>query len=126
MTTTDMAFMGIVGVDELAAGALALNATWLVMFLGFGIIAACGPLIAQALGSGDERGVRRSARQGFWVAATLTPFVILGLWFIPDALLMAGQPPHLVETGQRFRSHPEFRYAGVARHWCPLGSVRRP
>ncbi len=78
INTTDVIMIGWLGTEALAASALG---TWLFLTLylfGLGMLTPVAGLTAQALGAGDSRGVRRTVRQGLWVAVTLAvPFTVM-------------------------------------------------
>ena len=66
--TTDVIMLGWLGPKYLAAGALA-NALFIcAQLFGIGVVGAVAPMVAQALGARDYRSVRRTVRQGIWVA----------------------------------------------------------
>ena len=62
--TSDTIAMGWIDSSSLAAGALASRFYQPFFFLALGISLAVGPLVAQGIGAGDERQVRRAFRQG--------------------------------------------------------------
>ena len=102
ITTTDLLMMGWLGPRHLAAGSLGLNTVWLFLFFGFGVVAAVGPLCAQALGAGSARAVRRTLRQGVWVALCLTLPTILALWQCQWILIALGQDPALAAMAEPY------------------------
>src|SRR5260370_13448552 len=68
MMTTDIAFIGRLGSEALAAASLA-HAVFFVSFtFGMGLVSAVAPLAAQAFGARDPRMVRRALRGGPWGA----------------------------------------------------------
>ena len=72
MMTTDLALIGRLGDEAVAAAALA-NTVYFVSFtLGMGVISAVAPLAAMAFGARDPHRVRRAVHVGFW-AALLIP-----------------------------------------------------
>lgn len=91
ITFTDFIMLGWLGEQDLAAAALGLNWVWMVQFLGFGILASVGPIAAQALGARSLRLVRRTVRQGFWVALTVTPFLVAAAFHTEPILVLLGQ-----------------------------------
>lgn len=102
MVTTDVVMMGWLGPTQLAAGALA-NAVYMpVMQFGFGIVTAVAPLAAQALGARDFRGVRRTVRQGFWLAAILGALFAIPLWNSGPIYMLIGQNPELSALAQGY------------------------
>lgn len=74
--TTDVVMMGWLGPEYLAAGTLATAFFHPFMVLAFGVLTAVSPLVAQAIGRRDFRQIRRSTRQGFWVALVLCLLLI--------------------------------------------------
>ncbi|WP_193335259.1 MATE family efflux transporter [Devosia beringensis] len=101
LTATDVIMTGWLGPDFLAAGALATAFLMPFLLLGFGIVGAVAPLVAQARGARDIKAVRRVVRQGMWagiaVAAVLVPLLLqirpifIALGQDPDATIMAEQ-----------------------------------
>src|SRR5262245_29797077 len=68
MTTTDLAFIGRIGDEPVAAAGLAGTIYFVSFTLGMGLMAAVAPLAAQAFGAGNALMVRRSLRTGLWAA----------------------------------------------------------
>lgn len=102
INTTDVVMIGRLGPDELAASALG---TWLYLTLnlfGLGVLTAISALTAQAHGAREPRAVRRTVRQGLWVALTLAiPFTFLMAqadWLF----VLFGQPPETVALALPF------------------------
>ncbi len=76
--TTDVLMMGWLGREALAAGTLGSNMLFPMYLFGMGIVTATAPMMAQALGGRQFRAIRRTARQGFWVAFLYcVPVVVL-------------------------------------------------
>ena len=101
LTATDVIMTGWLGPDFLAAGALATAFLMPFLLLGFGIVGAVAPLVAQARGARDIKAVRRVVRQGMWagilIAAILVPFLLqirtifAALGQDPEASILAEQ-----------------------------------
>ena len=85
--TTDVVMMGWLGAKYLAAGTLATSILHPLFIGSIGIVSATSPLIAQAVGAGRIRDVRRIVRQGFWVALALT-FIIVPILFNAKSILL--------------------------------------
>ncbi|WP_407865140.1 MATE family efflux transporter [Phyllobacterium phragmitis] len=103
MTATDVMMMGWIGPDALAAGALGSNLYYTPMFFGMGLILATSPMLAKELGANRHsvREVRRTVRQGFWMALFISIPLWLLLWQAETILLLMGQEPHLAhQAGQ--------------------------
>ncbi|NMM44664.1 MATE family efflux transporter [Rhodospirillaceae bacterium KN72] len=102
METVDTLMIGHLGENALAAAALALNIWFLFLLFGIGALGAVSSLAAQAIGMGDIRGVRRSARSGIWLGLMLgTPFALI-LLYTEDILILLGQPAHLTALAQDY------------------------
>jgi MATE family multidrug resistance protein len=92
MMTTDLALIGRVGDEAVAAAALTHTVFFSVFVIGLGLVSAVAPLAAQAFGARQPRLVRRSLRVGLWVAlATGIP---------ATAALLTGGEPLLLAAGQ--------------------------
>lgn len=97
MTTTDVMMMGRLGPNALAAGTLGANLYFMPMIFGLGLILAVSPMIAFELGRKRHsvRDVRRTVRQGFWVAALVALPIWAVLWQTEAILVAMGQDPAL-------------------------------
>lgn len=91
INTTDVLMMGWLGPQELAAGTLAYAFYTLFFFFGLGLLTAVAPICAQALGARQYRIVRRTVRQGFWVAVLVAvPFGVV-IYYARPIFLLFGQ-----------------------------------
>jgi MATE family multidrug resistance protein len=91
--TTDVIMIGWLGPQPLAAVALAFNFQYALLMLGIGVMTAVGPLVAQARGARQSRGVRRSVRQGLWAGALLAAIYTV-IFLNGEAIILAlGQVP---------------------------------
>lgn len=97
MTVTDVMMMGWLGPTELAAGTLGANLYFSPFIFGMGLVLAVSPMIAFELGRKRHsvRDVRRSVRQGFWIAGSVSVPIWVLLWFAEDILVAMGQDPAL-------------------------------
>ncbi|WP_412033078.1 MATE family efflux transporter [Nitratireductor aquimarinus] len=97
MTTTDVMMMGRLGPDALAAGTLGYNLYFAPLIFGLGLLLATSPMMATALGRKLHavRDVRRTVRQGLWLAIALSLPIWLLLWQSESILLWMGQDPEL-------------------------------
>src|SRR5436305_13724164 len=68
MMTTDLALVGRLGDQAVAAAALASTVFFVSFTFGMGLVSAVAPLAAQAFGARDPRVVRRALRVGLWAA----------------------------------------------------------
>src|SRR5471032_2444819 len=72
MMTTDLAFIGRLGGEAIAAAALAHTVFFVSFTFGMGLVSAVAPLAAQAFGARDPRMVRRALRVGLWAALLIS------------------------------------------------------
>src|SRR5712664_2675546 len=68
MMTTDLALVGRLGDQAVAAAALASTVFFVSFTFGMGLVSAVAPLAAQAFGARNPRMVRRALRVGLWAA----------------------------------------------------------
>ncbi|TWG98503.1 MATE family multidrug resistance protein [Mesorhizobium sp. J18] len=97
MTVTDVMMMGRLSPEALAAGTLGHNLYFLLLIFGLGLMVAASPMMASALGRKlhSLREVRRTARQGLWMAIAVSVPIWLILWQAETILLAMGQDPAL-------------------------------
>lgn len=100
--TTDVVMMGWLGPEYLAAGMLATAYLHPFMLLGFGILSAVSPLVAQAMGRRDFRNIRRATRQGFWVALAVSALLIPALWPVRTWFGLLGQTPEMTALAESY------------------------
>ena len=117
ITTTDVAILGRLGPDALAAGSLGSNLYFLPMIFGLGLMLAASPMIATELGRRRHsvRDVRRTVRQGLWIAV----IVAIPIWMrvlviragaiAACAAILAPQ----AATDQLFLTDPDFKRAPI-------------
>lgn len=129
MMTTDLALLGRLGNEVVAAAALAHIVLFVAFVLGMGIVSAVAPLAAQAFGAREPRMVRRSLRVGLWAAVLLgIPLTAAQLYGF-EILVALGQTEHAATLASRYLD-------GLA--WCLvpgwwfialrgfMGAVNRP
>jgi MATE family multidrug resistance protein len=131
LLTSDVMLIGRLGPDALAAAALATNLYYALLIFGIGLVSATAPLIAEELGRKRHsvREVRRSVRQGFWVATTVTIPILLLSWNGEWLLLFLKQEPELARVAGSYIqalmwSVLPFLYYLVLRSF--LAAVERP
>ena len=90
---TDTVMLGWYGVEPLAAGVLGASSFFLMFMLGSGFAHAVMPLVAAAMGRGDETQVRRDTRMGLWLSILFGIAVYPVFWFSGTILLALGQDP---------------------------------
>lgn len=104
INATDVVMMGWLGPEALAAGALANNLNIIFLIFGIGIVTACSPLVAAERGRARHavRDIRRTVRQTLWVAATISPVVMLIMWQAESILLAFNQQPHVAALAAEY------------------------
>lgn len=102
MMTTDLALVGRLGGDAIAATALAQIILFTAFVLGMGLVSAVAPLAAQAFGAREPRMVRRALRVGLWAATLLgVPLTIAQYWG-GDLLVALGQDVHAAALAHQY------------------------
>jgi len=99
---TDTVLLGWYGVNELAAVVLATSVFFVTFILGSGFAQAVMPLVATALGSGDETQVRRDTRMGLWLSIAFGVLSYPLFWRSEPFLLGLGQKPEVAALAQEF------------------------
>ena len=105
---TDTVMLGWYGVEPLAAGVLGASTFFLLFMLGSGFAHAVMPLVAAAMGAGDETRVRRDTRMGLWLSIAFGVAIFPVFWFSGSLLLALGQDPVLSAMAQDY-----LRVAGL-------------
>ncbi len=99
---TDVIMMGWLGREALAAGSLAAALLHPVVVFGIGALSAVSPMVAQAIGAKDYTSVRRSARQGIWVAFVISVLIMILLYQSQHIYALGGQMPGLSAEAARY------------------------
>src|SRR4051795_5275478 len=102
MITTDLALIGRLGEDAVAAAALAHTVYFVSFTFGLGLMAAVSPLVAQAFGAGDVRRIRRSLRVGLWVALLISLPMMASPLYGEHILVALGQAPRSAALAQHY------------------------
>ncbi|VIO78765.1 Multidrug resistance protein NorM [Bradyrhizobium ivorense] len=102
MTATDLAFIGRIGADSLAAAAVVIRLYFVGLTVGMGLLAAIAPIAAQAFVVDNLRVVRGSVRMGLWTTLPLSlPILVISLR--SDQILLAfGQAPDIARLAQQY------------------------
>lgn len=105
---TDTVMLGWYGVLELASVVLGASAFFIVFILGSGFGQAVMPMVAQALGRGDEVQVRRDTRMGLWLSIGFGLLCYPVFWQSEAILLALGQQADVSALAQAY-----LRIAGL-------------
>ena len=106
LNLTNVAMIGRISPEALAASTLAFALYNVLLLFGIGVTASVSALIARELGRGGDRtaSVRRIAQQGLWGALLLAGPIWLILWNSPSIFAAAGQAPDVAaEAGSYLR-----------------------
>ncbi|WP_213289602.1 MATE family efflux transporter [Bradyrhizobium sp. sGM-13] len=102
MMTTDIALIGRLGSEAMAAAALAHTVFFVSFTFGMGLVSAVAPLAAQAFGARNPHLIRRSLRVGMWAAFLMSlPMMALSFYGEP-ILLVLGQAPTAARLAQEY------------------------
>jgi len=99
---TDVIMTGWLGPNYLAAGTLATAFFNTFLIACVGLVSVVSPLVAQALGARDLRGVRRTVQMGFWVALCLGVIFVPLVWNARPILLALGQADESTRLAEEF------------------------
>jgi len=104
MTATDVMMMGRLGPDTLAAGALGSSLYFAPLIFGLGLILATSPMMATELGRRRHsvRDIRRTVRQGLWLAVCVCIPIWAVLWHAEAILVALGQEPELAKLSAAY------------------------
>jgi multidrug resistance protein, MATE family len=102
MMTTDLALIGRLGDEAVAAAALAHTVFFVAFTFGMGLVSAVAPLAAQAFGARNPRMVRRALRVGLWAALLISLPMMLLPHFGEQILLTLGQAPAAAHDAQNY------------------------
>ena len=99
---TDTVMVGWYGVVPLAAVVLGASSFFIIYVVGSGFAKAVMPMVAAAVGRGDETQVRRDTRMGLWLSIAYGIVVLpIFLWSGP-ILLALGQDPEVSAIAQDY------------------------
>ena len=101
---TDVVMVGWLGPTDLAAASLGFNLCMTCAIFCMGVITATSPMMASERGrkAHSVRDIRRTFRQGLWLALAIMIPVWLFLWQAEAVLLALGQQPELAEKAQTY------------------------
>jgi multidrug resistance protein, MATE family len=102
MMTIDLALIGRLGGEAVAAAALANTVFFVSFTFGMGLVSAVAPLAAQAFGARNPRQVRRSLRVGLWAALVISLPIMVFPLYGEQILLALGQAPATARLAQHY------------------------
>jgi MATE family multidrug resistance protein len=90
INTTDVVMMGWLGPEYLAAGTLSTAIVHPILLAGLGLFSVVTPLVAQNLAARKFKEIRRTTRQGLWLAIIVSFISIPILLQIKHIIVMLG------------------------------------
>lgn len=102
MGFTDTVMVGRVSAEALAAVALGNVYVWAAIIFGVGVLMALDPVVAQAVGAGDNEGVSRGLQRGIVMACILTVPASLLLLPVGPVLTLLRQPGEITPTAAAY------------------------
>src|SRR5260221_2077874 len=102
MMTTDLALVGRLGDEAIAAAALASTVFFVSFTFGMGLVSAVAPLAAQAFGARNPHLVRRALRVGLWAALLIALPVMAFPLRGEQILLQLGQASATAHLAQEY------------------------
>src|SRR6202171_4894025 len=102
MMTTDLALIGRLGDEAVAAAALAHTVFFVSFTFGMGLTSAVAPLAAQAFGARNPRLVRRALRVGLWAGLLISLPMMAFPLYGEQILLKLGQAPATAHLAQQY------------------------
>lgn len=99
---TDTVMVGWYGLVPLAAVVLGSSSFFIVYVVGSGFAKAVMPMVATALGRGDEAQVRRDTRMGLWLSILFGLLVLPIFWWSGPILLALGQNAEVSSIAQDY------------------------
>src|SRR6476646_4711116 len=102
MMTTDLALVGRLGDQAVAAAALASTVFFVSFTVGMGLVSAVAPLAAQAFGARNPHRVRRALRVGLWAGLLISLPVMAFPLRREGILLLLGQAPATAHLAQQY------------------------
>jgi MATE family multidrug resistance protein len=102
MMTTDLALIGRLGDQAVAAAALASTVFFVSFTVGMGLVSAVAPLAAQAFGARNPHRVRRALRVGLWAGLLISLPVMAFPLRGEEILLLLGQAPATAHLAQQY------------------------
>ena len=112
---TNVVMVGWYGMVPLAAVVLGASSYFIVFVLGSGFAKAVMPMVASALGRGDEAQVRRDTRMGLWLSIAYGVVMLPVFWWSGPILLALGQD---VEVSAIEQSYMRIAGFGMVAALC--------
>lgn len=102
LNVVDTMMVGHIGIEAMAAAALATQWASVTLMFGMGLVTGIDPLISQAYGSGKREEVARGLHQGLWVGLGASLLVATSWLFLEPLLIVWGQSEELARNAQNY------------------------
>ncbi len=102
MSLVDTLMVSRLGETQLAAAALGNAVFFPIVITSLGVLAAVGPLVAQAFGGGRTGEIGRALRHGLWLALLLALPAVVLLWNVTPLLRMLGQSERVIPAAAAY------------------------
>ena len=98
MQFIDTIMMGWIGPEALAAGALGTSVFITVLVFCMGTLSSVGVFIVRAKGANHNYDIQINLQHGLFLALMISVPCMLAVWFAPNALLMIGEDPLVIQN----------------------------
>jgi MATE family multidrug resistance protein len=102
MGVVDTIIAGPMGAEALAGLALGNTIYFGILIFGKGLLMSLDTWVSQAYGGGRDDEVAAGLAQGLWLAAAVTPFLLLGMWAVIPTLEWVGYNPVLCRVAAAY------------------------
>ena len=102
INTTDVIMMGWLGPEFLAAGTLSTAIVHPIFLAGLGLFSVITPMVAQNLAARNFKELRRTTRQGLWLAVIVSAISIPILLQIKDIIVLLGLQASIGDLAQSY------------------------
>jgi MATE family multidrug resistance protein len=131
MGLVDVAVLGRLGARELAGSGLANAVFFACSVFGIGLVMGIDPLIAQAVGAGDDLRARRIFWQGIWLSIGVSAVLTVVILAAGAGLPLIGTATELLEPARvylliRVTSLVPFLMYVVVRAYLQAHGITRP
>lgn len=129
LQVTDVLMTGRLGPIPLAAGALGMQLTMVLLIFGVGLLLAVPPLVAQARGARDAVSVRHWVWQGVWVSIVISVVIVALLSLSGRFFALIDQPVAIGEMAARYVTALLFGIPAILAFVAlrgALGALSRP
>ncbi|MEX1107309.1 MAG: MATE family efflux transporter, partial [Dongiaceae bacterium] len=99
---TDTLMVGRLGSVALAGVGITVNFFFSLLLIGMGAVSIVSVIAAEAHARNEPEGVSSAVRNGIWFALLLGIPLTAALWFVPDLLVVLGQPADAIAVSREY------------------------